>query len=309
MSLSAFPDLNWRDLNLTDRDHLLSVLEASYAVDGAPTHPFPNDTVWAQDAWGGFDKNGQLVGYVWIQWETHRVDMVRAFINGRVHPAYRSKGVGTVLLKWAEDRAKTHYHELTTPRPLVLRIDFTTGGEDVIELCENNGYQFTFAEDYFEYDLTQPLPTVTLPDGITLLAYTDTLKDRFYRAFFDSFQTRPRFPGYDLATWYSAWIQGDDSFLPQLSFLATNGVDDLATILCHVEQESVYISQLGTPPAYRRQGIAGGLITTIMQQACALGFKKLTLSVNLDNPEARHLYEVKLGFTRSYRYYSYQKHV
>ncbi|MGV2435703.1 MAG UNVERIFIED_CONTAM: hypothetical protein LVT10_13210 [Anaerolineae bacterium] len=68
------------------------------------------------------------------------------------------QGVGTALLKWAEARAQALYADLHTLRPLVLRIDFTTGGEEVIELCENNGYQLAFAEDYFAYDLTQPLP-------------------------------------------------------------------------------------------------------------------------------------------------------
>ena len=309
MSLSTFPNLTWRDLQPADRPHLISMLEESDALDGKPTLPFPEGSDWAQHAWGGFNPQGQLVAYVWVECQTHRVEVVRAFLNGRVHPHYRSQGVGTALLKWAEARAQALYADLHTLRPLVLRIDFTTGGDEVIELCENNGYQLAFAEDYFAYDLTQPLPPNTLPDDLTLLAYDDALRERFYRTYFTAFQTRVGFPNYDLATWYSAWIAADDSFLPHLSFLATQGEQDLASILCHRDGDAVFISQLGTFPAFRRKGIAGGLMVHVMHQARALGFEKMTLSVNVNNPEACHLYEVKLGFTREYRYTSYQKRV
>ncbi|MFZ4826446.1 MAG: GNAT family N-acetyltransferase [Phototrophicaceae bacterium] len=309
MSLSTFPNLNWRELQPTDRPAIIDMLAEAEGVDGGLVPSLPEGSNWAEHAWGGFNPQGQLVAYVWVDCQTHRVEVVRVFLNGRVHPRYRSQGVGTALLKWAEARAQALYADLHTSRPLVLRIDFTTGGEAVIELCETNGYQLVFAEDYFAYDLTQPLPPSTLADNLTLLAYSDALKERFYRTYFIAFETRPGFPHYDLATWYSAWIQGDEAFLPQLSFLATQAGDDLATILCHREGDAVYISQLGTPPSYRRQGIAGGLIVHAMQQARALGFEQMTLSVNVNNPEACHLYEVKLGFTREYRYYSYQKPV
>jgi GNAT superfamily N-acetyltransferase len=54
---------------------------------------------------------------------------------------------------------------------------------------------------------------------------------------------------------------------------------------------------LGVSPAFRRRGVARAVLTELITQARAASYKRLSLSVDPDNP-ARALYE-SLGFRRT----------
>ncbi|MCX6067677.1 MAG: GNAT family N-acetyltransferase [Chloroflexi bacterium] len=56
-----------------------------------------------------FDTRGRLVGYV-ETWTTHHCP--EPWVWGCVHPNYEGRGVGTVLLKWAEVRIMTELYVL-----------------------------------------------------------------------------------------------------------------------------------------------------------------------------------------------------
>ena len=54
---------------------------------------------------------------------------------------------------------------------------------------------------------------------------------------------------------------------------------------------------LGVSPAFRRRGVARAVLTELITQARAASYKRLSLSVDPDNP-ARALYE-SLGFRKT----------
>jgi ribosomal protein S18 acetylase RimI-like enzyme len=58
----------------------------------------------------------------------------------------------------------------------------------------------------------------------------------------------------------------------------------------------IYLSRMIVKKEFRNRGIAGMLIDHMVDYARELGYKEMSLGVNVDNLAARHLYEKK-GFT------------
>ena len=110
------------------------------------------------------------------------------------HPDYRGVGVGGKLLKWLEERAIENLKKIADGRELVLRIMFFDRGQDAINLFEELGYHFQYAEDELEYDLSRKLPYIPLPKGLTFHTWSPEYASDFYSAYLHSFGTRTKTP-------------------------------------------------------------------------------------------------------------------
>lgn len=58
----------------------------------------------------------------------------------------------------------------------------------------------------------------------------------------------------------------------------------------------IYLSRMIVKGEYRNRGIGGIIVDFLIDYAQALGFEEIALGVDIDNMNARHLYEKK-GFT------------
>lgn len=58
----------------------------------------------------------------------------------------------------------------------------------------------------------------------------------------------------------------------------------------------VYLSRLIVTKEYRNRGIGGMIIEHLVEYASQLGYREITVGVDLENAPARRLYEIK-GFT------------
>jgi ribosomal-protein-alanine N-acetyltransferase len=61
-------------------------------------------------------------------------------------------------------------------------------------------------------------------------------------------------------------------------------------------RDELHINNLAVLPAYRRQGVASGLLTRVLREGAQRGATRATLEVRVSNLEARQLYD-RFGFS------------
>jgi ribosomal protein S18 acetylase RimI-like enzyme len=90
----------------------------------------------AKDAWVIVTNKGQLVGFACV-W--HR-DYEQIFTFVCVHPEYRSRGIGTLLLRLVEERARQHVRNARPGARVTLCGTVNSLNEQAKRLFEREGY-------------------------------------------------------------------------------------------------------------------------------------------------------------------------
>lgn len=91
----------------------------------------------ANDAWVIVTTKGQIVGFACVWHEGHT--RVSTFIC--VHPDYRNRGIGTLLLRMAEVRARQHIRLASPGQRVVLQGLINGANKGAQRLFEREGYQ------------------------------------------------------------------------------------------------------------------------------------------------------------------------
>lgn len=100
--------------------------------------------------------------------------------------------------------------------------------------------------------------------------------------------------------WYDEIVRGvrivyvftrDDAFLGEGALVLENSDPDYT-----ITGRRVYLSRLIVKPEARRQGIGGRLVDHLCAEARRMGYREISLGVDLSNHAARRLYAHK-GFT------------
>lgn len=88
------------------------------------------------DAWVIVTNKGQLVGFAYV-W--HRdYEQISTFVC--VHPEYRSRGIGTLLLRLVEERARQHVRNARPGTRVTLCATVSSVNEQAKRLFEREGY-------------------------------------------------------------------------------------------------------------------------------------------------------------------------
>ncbi len=90
-----------------------------------------------KDAWVIFTAKGQLVGYADIWMCQHNQIGMRI----RVHLEYRRRGIGTLLLRLAEERARRYARRADTPVRITLHSAISSSNASAGQLLENEGFE------------------------------------------------------------------------------------------------------------------------------------------------------------------------
>lgn len=90
----------------------------------------------ANDAWVIVTTKGQIVGFACVWHEQH----VRISTFLCVHPVYRNRGVGTLLLRLVEERARQHLCLAPAGERVVLRGVVSKASTGAQRLFEREGY-------------------------------------------------------------------------------------------------------------------------------------------------------------------------
>ena len=170
--------------------------------------------------------------------------------------------------------------------------------EEIAASYTARGYTLAFAEEIMRFDVSLEIPDVTFLPSIACLKWQAETVHKFFTAYQASFRDRPGFPHWSEEQWID-WIANDPAFRPDRSWVAMAQDQAAGFIACADDEQASeqigYIIQVGTHPQWRRQGLAAALVTRTLRAWKDEGKEAVILHVNVNNPEAIHLYQ-KLGF-------------
>jgi mycothiol synthase len=255
----------------------------------------------AHEALAIFDPDGQLVAEV----EVLNRDFRQVLVYGYVHPNAEGRGLGRVLVNWAEDWARERMHRVPG-EDVEVRHYINGGNPSAPRLMSQQGYEPVRGVYVMEVDWTERPPQPEWPDGIRARQF-ELGKDEeaAYEAVEDSFRDHWGRTPNTLENLYK--FTAKDLFRPDFSFLAYEGSSLAGVILCEAVSGRVWVATIGVRRQWRRRGLGLALLLESFGRAHDQGIRRATLSVDSESPtNAPALYE-RAGMRVSERFVVYQK--
>ncbi len=173
-----------------------------------------------------------------------------------VHPAHRSRGIGSALLPWVEDIARaqgTYVRQVIDDRAIAAA-----------ELLKAHGYQEAFTSWILAIDLEGASVAAELPEGVGFRAYRPGTDEReVYQVIEEAFSEWERREPSTFEDWAALTI-GRESFEPWHMILAadetTGELVGVAYLIDYPDIDEGWIQQLATKATHRHRGIARALL-------------------------------------------------
>ena len=303
------PELIRRPLRRDDIPACVELLAAAEAVDCTGenldaddlVHEFDDPAVDAGSDTLALLDGTRLVAYGLVAGQAEPGDVHHVRLMGGVHPEFRCRGIGRVLLGWQLARGAVlhaEHHPGRTGRLGMWVPDHVPGA---VALARSAGLAPVRHWFEMECEVAEPLPVPSTP--LRLVPYHVTRDDevRLARndAFTDHYGSSPR----NEAEWRQHYT-GSPGFRPELSLLALDGDEIVSCLLSYVYPadiaatgvREVWIGTLGTRPVHRGRGAASALLAAGLSRYREAGYERAALGVDAANPTgALRIYE-RLGF-------------
>lgn len=258
----------------------------------------------ATDTILGFGGDGRLVAVGVTTMPPLQESLVRVFLEGGVHPEVRGRGIGRELLAWSRARAEQKVAASTKRLPVWILAYADERSDDAIRLFHRDGFETVRYFFNLERDLADPIPAVEPADGFRIAPFSDELSADALIAHNDSFRDHWGSQPMSEEQW-AAWIGG--TFRADVSFLALRGDEVVGFVLNQVNEgdwqtqgfTGAYIGMVGTVRSARGKRIAPALLGRAMEACKALGWEKVTLSVDAENPSGALGLYTGMGFVRT----------
>lgn len=309
-------DYTWRAATYADLPAIHALFVAIGLADGDATFPSLADLQREfEDEWSpaptetqlALAPDGTVAAYARLYTNPAPTDALRTHIDDDVHPAHRDGGLPEALLTWAETRARARQAEIAAPTgfsgPRAVR--GRTNAALAARIGAYTRLGFTPVRHFFRMrrDLSQPIPDLALPAGLTLtpyqLAFDEALRQADNEAFTDHWQHEE----ISVVDWHK-FIIGHTAFRPDLTWVVHDGAQIAAFSLNRVDPDenarlgytTGWVGSLGTRRPWRKRGLAAFLLAQSFRAFKAQGLDFATLGVDAENPSgALGLYE-RLGF-------------
>jgi mycothiol synthase len=170
------------------------------------------------DTLAGFTADGRAVAVAAVVMPPLQRTLVRAFLEGGVHPEFRGRGIGRELLAWSQARAQQQLAVSDKRLPAWILAYADERAPQDVRLFERAGFRIARYFVALERDLRDPIPTVEPAADIRIVPYSDDRSEATHAALTDSFRDHWASQPMNDEQWDS-WI-GGTSFRPDLSFLA-----------------------------------------------------------------------------------------
>ena len=310
--LPALPDgLTARPLQADDVAAVAALLAASEQLDDTGEYPDADDLAewwsgWsadlAQDGVAVCDPAGLVVGYATTLASPTFRDSFDVFLEGRVRPDHRGRGVGRALLGWQLERGRAVHAERHPEEPGRLKVGVAEAMTSLESMVRRAGLTAERWYRAMERPLTD-LPEVTEVPGLEMVPFTPDRDDEVRRAHNASFTEHHGSSERDPATWRSLFT-GQRAFRPDLSVLALEDGVVVGYALAYVYEadtlatgkRQLHLGQIGVLPRARGRGVATAVIAASMRAGAENECVAAGLDVDSGNVTgALRLYEA-LGF-------------
>ena len=260
----------------------------------------------AVDSQAWFAPDGQVVAYARLFSNPEPEEAVRVFTDDYVHPDHEA-ALYDALLEWIVARGTAKARALATATgfsgPALLRLGVTDHLTERMARFERFGFRRVRYFYRMRRDLSQPIPEVHVPAGLTLTTFRPELSEGARQALDEAFRDHWSHEPITRDDWEQFFV-GSTTFRPDLTPVVLDGDEVAAVSYNKVDPEenerqgysTGWIQTLGTRRPWRKRGLASALLAWSMRAFKAEGLQYASLGVDAENPTgALRLYE-GLGF-------------
>ena len=302
-------DYNVRPANSNDFKAITSLLNKSW---GAVTGNYNENTledIKKELTMPKFDINlstqivetlkGKIIGFAKVL--TFENLPVHPYIGINVDPEFQNKGIGTMLLEWAQNRAGEFIDEV----PEDMRVSLMSGAKKDYKpaeaLLKKSGFSPIRYFFEMETELNEFYEGSELPGNIKICTFKDRpiLEDvckadtEIFKEHWGYIESDPK---EKLEFWQHFFIDANKDFVPELWYIAMVG-DDIAGICLNDSsflnmQNNGYVNILGVKKKWRKQGLGKALLIHSFNEFYKIGKNKVSLHVDASSlTGATRLYE------------------
>lgn len=210
-------------------------------------------------------------------------------VYGCVHADYEGQGIGTWLVRWAEERAQLALARVPDDARVSMYLQASTSHEPTMRLFQKLKLQPVRYTWFMLRDLEETPPEPMWPEGIRLETYQDRPDlEAVARATDDAFKDHWGYvPKEDEEAWLARVrhsIETDEAFDPTLWFLAMDG-DEIAGVARCVPRlgedwQTGVVETLGVRRPWRRKGLGLALLHHAFCEFKRRGLKQAFLGVD-----------------------------
>jgi ribosomal protein S18 acetylase RimI-like enzyme len=310
--------VTWRPLTSGDAKASADLLNAIETVDKIGENYDEEDTLQElidpyadleRASLAAFDGD-VMVGYMKTTYKPAAEEVHRVIIDGGVHPDYRRRGVGTVLVEAGVAAAKV-LHALHHPTlKLVVDAQKAEHIAGVAELFRSQGFAPARYYQHMERPLGDAIPDTAIPDGLQIEPWSEQNDEEFRMIRNESFKDHWGSVPMPVDSWKNKIT--NHTFRPELSFLlrdVTNGAPAGMLVTMYWEADTVatgvrdaHFMLIRTLRDYRKRGVASALIGHALRAAADQDYGRASLRVDSANPFGAFGVHEKAGFTPKVRY-------
>jgi len=258
--------------------------------------------------------DGRMVAVTQRDW-VDATDGVREYkARAWVEPAFRRRGIGTMLLARNEALQRTLAASHETERPLMLGMGGPETNVGAQVLARAFGYEPARWFTDMERSLLAGLPELPpMPDGLEVRPASADQARQIWEADLDAF--RDHWGGWDPSdASFQRWVDSP-SFQPELMMVAWEGDEIAGAVLNAVYAEEnaqlgisrAWLDSVFTRRAWRRRGLARALIARSLHLLSDRGFATAALGVDADNPSGALGLYASAGFHPTERFVAWRK--
>lgn len=294
-----------------DAQGVTDLINATDVAEGALAEESVEETLqrWnengfdmAHGAWVVETADGLIVGYEECQDEHHDGTL---WADGYVHPEHRGRGIGTVMMRLAEQRAREMMGTYPAETQIEMIVHSYSHDQSASEIFSAQG--FHVIRHYWRMEIEmQDAPAVPVPPaGITIRTFVPERDERathaaVVEAFLDHWQW--------VAPTFEDWVQsrvGAEWFDPSLWFIAIDQASGeiAGCSLGRIRGEDTgWVNSLGVRRTWRKQGLGMALLQYSFAEFYRRGLRRVGLGVDAGSlTGATRLYE-RAGMHVAQRY-------
>ncbi len=255
----------------------------------------------SRDAWLVLAANGQVVGYEDARYTPGNQHI---YLDGYVHPHYIGRGIGTCLLRQAEQWVTKTY----PAAPISMQATVSGADTAAPALFAAEGYREIRHFWRMEIEMQAQPAAPVWPSNITIRPFVPGQDDRLaYETIEEAFADHWGHEAISFDDWQQTRLQRE-GFDPSLWFIAFAGEEAAAALFCNMRVDgSGWVRGVGVRRPWRHQGLGMALLLHAFNEFYRRGIYRVGLGVDAQSlTGATRLYE-RAGMHVTRQYDTYEK--